>query len=134
MKAMTTGAVAPAGAVSTTEAYARVARGANRCWFGPRGRYGTTHVLHAEAAPPSAGGAVEIVVHERDRTSERPWGARAFLVVMTDTAGQASVEMENLRMPEAEAERMRREVPRWVADNLACDGDGAVGAGQVPKP
>jgi hypothetical protein len=137
MKSLTTGATAPSSlTVSTTEAYARVARGANRCWFGPKGRYRTTHVLYAEAAPAAAGGEVEIIVHERDTTSERPWGPRAFRIVMTSVAGQASVETENLRMPETEADRMRREVPIWVGDNLVCDGEKsapATAAGPAPQ-
>jgi len=123
MSTLATAAVPQTETVSAIETYERVARGANRCWFGGRGRYTQTHVLYAEVAPPAAGGSVELVVHERDRTSERPWGSRAFRVVMSNVAGQAQLDMENFRMPEADAARMRREVREWAVDRLACDGE-----------
>lgn len=110
---------------SPTEAYARIARGANRCWFGARGRLRTSHVLYAEAAPPSAGGNAEIIVHERDHQAERPWGARAFRITISSNGGLASIDSENLRMTQAEADRMVKEVRLWAADTLTCDDEPA---------
>jgi len=134
MSALSTAAVPTVTEISTTEAYARVARGANKCWFGPRGRFGSTHVLYAEAAPPSSGGAVEMVVHERDRTSERPWGARAARIRMSGGVSGPAIDFENLRLPDSEADRMRKEVWRWAADDLTCDGEPPAGSVAVMPP
>jgi hypothetical protein len=106
---------------STTETYARIARGANRCWFGGQGRYALTHVLYAELAPPTNGGEAEVVVHERDRAAERPWGARAFRVVLTGGAASTTIDTENFRMPDADAASMRREVHRWASGSSECE-------------
>jgi hypothetical protein len=118
MTPLMTSAISPSTAVSPLEAYARVARGANKCWFGPLGRYRTTHVLYAEAPP---GKGAEIVVHERDHAAERPWGARAMIVRIANVAGSAQVDAENLRMPDADAAHMRAEIARWATGDLTCD-------------
>jgi len=134
MTALSTAAIPGMAEISTTETYARVARGANKCWFGPRGRFGSTHVLYAEAAPPSSGGAVEMIVHERDRTSERPWGARALRIRMTGGGTGPAIDFENLRMPDTEVDRMRKDVWRWAADDLSCDGEPPAGSVAVMPP
>ena len=64
--------------LSSAEIYSRIARGANACWFGPRGRLGATHILHADVAPSMNGGAVEMVVHERATDQPKPWGYKSF--------------------------------------------------------
>lgn len=110
---------------STTETYARIARGANKCWFGGQGRYAVSHVLYAEVAPPTNGGEAEVVVHERDRQAERPWGARAFRIVLTGGSASTTIDTENFRMTEGDAERMRREVHRWASGGTDCDGAAA---------
>jgi hypothetical protein len=106
---------------STSETYARIARGANKCWFGGQGRYAQSHVLYAELAPPTNGGEAEVVIHERDRASERPWGARAFRIVLTGGSSSTAIDTENFRMPDGDAERMRREVHRWASGSTDCD-------------
>lgn len=113
---------------SSAEVYSRIARGANACWFGPRGRFGRTHILHADAAPSMNGGGVEMVVHERAADQPKPWGYKAFRVVLTESAGMdgspggggTSIEVENTRMPEAEAQRMRAEVFMWASAGEGC--------------
>lgn len=107
-------------AASPTEVYMRIARGANVCWFGPRGRITHSHVFHADAEPPAKGGKVEIVVHVRDRQGERPWGAKAFRVVLSPIDTQTEIGTENLKMPEPEAEQMRRDALRWATGSTEC--------------
>jgi hypothetical protein len=97
------------------EVYIRVARGAHQCWLGPAGPYRASHVFYAETASPTAkGGAGEILVHERDRTSERPWGPKAYRITFTVVDGQTDVGIENLRMPDTAA-HMSSDVLRWAA-------------------
>ncbi len=118
----------------SAEVYARIARGANACWFGPRGRLSTSHILHADAAPSMNGGGVEIVVHERAVDQPKPWGYKAFRVLLSESAGLdgtpgaggTSIAVENSRIPDAEALRMRAEVFQWAAGTEGCKADAAL--------
>ena len=95
------------------EIYSRVARGALSCWFGVNGSLKKTHVFHADAAPPSAGGEAEIVLHERDTAAQSPRSLRAFRVVFAKSNEGTQVKIENLRFPEAMANDMKADVVRW---------------------
>lgn len=118
----------------SAEVYSRIARGANACWFGARGRLSATHIFHADAAPSVSGGAVEIVVHERAVDQPKPWGYKAFRVVLTESAGLdgtpgaggTGIAVENARLPDAEAARMRAEVLQWAAGTEGCKADPAL--------
>jgi hypothetical protein len=123
----------------SAEVYSRIARGANACWFGPRGRIGTTHLLHADAAPSMNGGAVEMVVHERAVDQPKPWGYKAFRVLLTESAGidgpgtgGTDIAVENTRIPDAEGARMRAEVFQWAAGTESCKADPALD--KSPEP
>jgi len=125
-------------ALSSAEIYARIARGANACWFGPRGRLGRSYILHADAAPSMNGGAVELVVHERAIDQPKPWGYKAFRIQLTESPGMGggaagtSIDVENLRMPDAASVRMRAEVFQWAAGTEGCRADPAVDAALQP--
>ena len=120
--------------LSSAEIYSRIARGANACWFGPKGRIGATHLLHADVAPSMNGGGVEIVVHERAVDQPKPWGYKSFRVVLTESAGLdgtpggggTSIAVENARFPDAEAARMRAEVYQWASGVEGCKADPAL--------
>ena len=117
--------------LSSAEVYSRIARGANACWFGARGRISTSHILHADAAPSMNGGGVEIIVHERAVDQPKPWGYKAFRVVLTESAGMdgtpggggTGIVVENSRMTHAEFQRMRAEVFPWAAGTEGCRAD-----------
>jgi hypothetical protein len=126
--------------VSSAEIYSRIARGANACWFGARGRLSTSHILHADAAPSMNGGGVEIVVHERAVDQPKPWGYKAFRVLLSESAGMdgtpgaggTSIAVENSRIADAEAQRMRAEVYQWAGGTEGCKIDAALD--KVPEP
>lgn len=135
--------------LSSAEVYSRIARGANACWFGGRGRLAKTHILHADAAPSMNGGAVEMVVHERATDQPKPWGYKAFRVLLKESAGfdgtpgggGTSIAVENTRIADAEAARMRAEVFQWAAGTEGCKADPAldkaaepVAAAPAPQP
>lgn len=115
------------------EVYARVARGALRCWFGPEGSLKQTHVFHAKADPPASGGAAEIGVHTRE-TGSSHGVLRAFVVTITPSGGGAVVEPQNVRFPEPQAALMTADVSRWVAGKEGCSivGTGGWQAGPAP--
>lgn len=119
---------------SSTEVYARIARGANRCWFGGAGRLRRTHVLYADADSPQKGGGVEIVVHERAVDQPKIWGFKAYRVAISEVGGQSVVSVENLRMPEQEEPRMRSEVLRWADSKEDCAVEPVAEAPPEPAP
>ncbi len=112
----------------SAEIYSRIARGANACWFGPRGRFSATHILHADAAPSMSGGRVEIIVHERALDQPTPWGPRALRIELSEApglegtpgGGGTGIVVDNTRFPDPEATRMRAEVLQWAAGTDGC--------------
>lgn len=126
--------------LASAEVYSRIARGANACWFGPRGRLAKTHILHADAAPSMNGGAVDVVVHERAIDQPKPWGYKAFRVQLSESpgldgtpgAGGTTIAVENARIGEAEAARMRAEVFQWAGGTEGCRADPALD--KPPEP
>jgi hypothetical protein len=123
----------------STEVYSRIARGANACWFGARGRLAKSHLLYADADPSASGGKVEIVVHERAVDQPRPWGFKAFRILLSESTafdgssgGNTSVSVENVRMSDDEATRMRKEIYRWAAGIEGCTSDPGIEAVSDP--
>ena len=101
------------------EVYARVARGALKCWFGPEGSLKQTHVFHAKADPPSAGGAAEIGVDTREAGSSHGV-LRAFGVAITPSGEGSVVETRNVRFADAQSALMMADVTRWVQGQEGC--------------
>jgi hypothetical protein len=103
-----------------TELYARIARGAQTCWFGGNGPLKRQYIFHADAEPPSKGGQAEIVIHEIDKSTPNPRGARAFRVTVTPTGDTSTVQSENARFPLEIGQRMTADVRRWARNDLSC--------------
>ena len=102
---------------TATEVYALVARGAVTCWFGVNGPLKATHIFHADAAPPSAGGAVEITVHERDPTQPNPRGTRALLILIANEAAGSDttrVVIDNKKFPTDLSDALRTDAFAWA--------------------
>jgi hypothetical protein len=121
-----------------TEVYTRVASGANACWFAQRGALAKSHILHAEAEPPSKGGAAEIYVHERDDVGPTPWGNKVFRVALTPAGEQTEIDVRNLKLPEPLAAQMRADVFQWAVGEKGCRaGEGGTGFNKeepAPEP
>ena len=105
---------------SATELYTRIARGALLCWFGRGGPLKADYIYHADAQPPSRGGGADIAIHVRDLTAPSPRGVRAFRIVIAPDGNAATYSVENLKMSEALAARMTREVERWAVEEAGC--------------
>lgn len=121
-------------AAGSTAVYARIASGANRCWFGGGGRLRRSHIMHADAASEHRGGAVEIVIHERAVDQPKIWGFKAYRISISETSGQSVVSVENARMPEQEEQRMRTEVLRWADGKEDCAVPPVLEAPPEPAP
>lgn len=122
----------PAG--SATEVYARVALGANTCWFGAKGPLKKDYIYHAEADAPSRGGKSEITIHNRDPSQPNPRGAKAYKINIEPAGEAASLATENVKMPEAFAAAMTADVGRWSKGDQGCTGTStAAAAGWAPQ-
>ncbi|MGB4865220.1 MAG: hypothetical protein WBP38_04930 [Hyphomicrobium sp.] len=122
---------------SPTEIYARVARGANSCWFGGSGPLKKDYIYHAEADAPSRGGKAKIEIHVRDPSQPNPRGPKAFRInIDPEPDGtSAALKVENLRMPEPMANGMTADVHRWAKGDQGCAGSSTVaGWGAEPPP
>lgn len=107
---------------TATEVYARVARGANQCWFGADGPLKKDYVYHADADAPSRGGKAEIVLHERDRSKPNPRGPKAYRIKIDPVGEQATLQTENLKMSESVAASLAGDVSRWSKGEHGCVG------------
>jgi hypothetical protein len=105
---------------SPPHVYGLIARGAMSCWFAATGQLKKSHIFHADVDPPTAGGAVEIAVHERDNTGPNAWGARVFKVALKLSGEQTIIDVENIKMPEAVAVPMRADVFHWAQGGRDC--------------
>lgn len=115
------------------DVYARVARGALKCWFGPEGSLKATHVFHARVDPPSAGGSAEIGVHTREAGSTIGV-LRAYVIAINPVSGGGStIEVQNVRLPEKDAALMKADVARWIAGQEGCSVIGTGGWQAGPK-
>jgi hypothetical protein len=111
-----------------TDVYTRIARGALNCWFGAAGPLKPGYIYHAEAEPPSKGGRSEIVIFEKDQAADDPRSMRVYRVVISMVDEKTKLEVENLKISEPLATRLRGDVDRWAANEEGC-GEGPITAG-----
>lgn len=111
-----------------TEVYTRIARGVLTCWFGSSGPLKASYIYHADAEPASKGGTSEIKILTRDADADDPRALRAYRIVISPSQDKTKIEIENLRLPEALAARLKLDVERWAGDEEGC-GEGPVTAG-----
>jgi hypothetical protein len=110
------------GGLGTSDTYARIARGANTCWFGANGPLRYTHIFHADAKPASKGGEVDITIHERVVGKPSPLGFVAFKVAITGSESQSEVTVNNNKFPQDVGQLMRADVEAWSRGGRRCSG------------
>jgi hypothetical protein len=115
------------------EVYARIARGALKCWFGPEGSLKASHVFHAKVDSPTSATPAEIAVHTREAGSSHGV-LRAFAISITPSGSGSLVEAQNIRFPAPQGEMMIADVGRWTGGSDTCSVVGAGGwnAGAPP--
>ena len=107
-----------------SEVYVKIARLAKACWFAPPAPLQQGYVFTADVSPDSRGGAASIVIFEHNlgqshgANAER--GLVAFEVTLSPSGDRTSIGIENSRIPEAFAERMKSDIERWAAGETAC--------------
>ncbi|MFN0219606.1 MAG: hypothetical protein ACKVP4_12430 [Hyphomicrobium sp.] len=117
---------------SATELYARIARGANSCWFAPAGPLKRGYIYNAEADAPSRGGKAEVTIHSRAQGQPNPRGAKAYFIRIIPEGENAKVETENVSMSEQAAAEMTADVKRWAKGEQGCVGN-STAAGWAPQ-
>lgn len=112
-----------------TELYTRIARGSVTCWFGASGPLKGRHIYHADAEPESKGGAAEITIFVKDTTAgPDPKALKAFQIAIKPTGGTPELGVENFKIEEPLATRLKADVARWAAGEEEC-GQGAITQG-----
>lgn len=86
------------------------------CWFNPTGPLLPYHMYRADVSPE--GETAKIGVYEMTR-QKRP-GAIAYLIVLQEERGYASVKTQNRKMPQEVAARLRYDVERWTRGDGSC--------------
>lgn len=128
-----TPADAPRPVGAPTEIYTRIARGILTCWFGPAGPLKPKYIYHADAEPPSKGGASVISIHHRDREATDPRSIRAWKLAVVPAPEGTSVNIENYKLPPEIAEPLTRDARRWAAGEEGC-GEGSLSAAASAPP
>lgn len=125
----------PSGRVvgTPTEVYTRIARGVLTCWFGADGPLKSAYIYHAQADPASKGGNAQIRIMTRDHEASDPRALRAYLIAISPGEGVTKVEVENRRLPEPMAVRLKEDIDRWATGQDGC-GEGPVTAGWSAEP
>lgn len=116
-----------------TDVYTRIARGVLTCWFGADGPMKSSYIYHAEADPASKGGRSEIKIMTRDREADDPRALRAYRIAISPSESKTKVEVENVRLPEPLAVRLKADVVRWSKNEEGC-GETPVTAGWAANP
>ena len=114
---------------TSTELYERIGRGLRRCWLGLDSPMRQTHLYEAIAEPAHKGGRAEIIIREKDAVEGAAAGSgqrggRALRIAIqpdVSSADRATVEIENLKLPEADAARLKRDVNAWAIGGLGCE-------------
>jgi len=119
---------------SPTEVYTRIARGVLTCWFGADGPLKSKYIYHAEAEPVSRGANSQIKIMTRDKEADDPRALRAYRVGISPSQGNTRVEIENFRLPEDLALRLKQDVERWSAVEEGGCGETPVTAGWAADP
>jgi hypothetical protein len=120
---------------TSTAVYTRIARGANTCWFGPRGTLDRTYIWHARAEPEAKGGMAEILIHERVDKNQR--GLKAFSVTIAPKGDGSAVSAQSLKIPADVGKQLTADAYRWAKGNIGCregDSDWAPVAAATKQP
>lgn len=117
-----------------TEVYTRIARGVLTCWFGAEGPLKAQYIYHASAEPASRGGNSEIKIMTRDVAADDPRALRAYRIAISPSQDKTRVEIENVRLAEPLADRLKQDVERWSASEDSGCGETPVTAGWAAEP
>lgn len=119
-----------------TELYARIARGANACWFAPNGPLKRRYIYDAEADAPSRGSKAEITIHVREPSQPNPRGPKAYRISIVPDGENAKITTENMSMTEVAAKEMTADVERWSRGEQGCAASATAGwtAADPPAP
>lgn len=117
------------------EVYGRIGRGLRQCWLGPDRPLNAGYLYEASTEPAHKGGRSEIVIRERETNGPSTRGSRAFTILISPDpshSDQSVVEVQNAKLPQAQAADIERQVKGWATGALGCD-DGSAKAAWQPQ-
>ena len=100
--------------------YSHIARNIKQCWLKQPKPLLDKHVFYATATPNAAGGQAVITLNELTKDGKK--GLTAFKVEFLPLdGGKTNVRVDNYRMPEDLAKRLKANVRFWSSGRVSCN-------------
>ena len=99
--------------------YQRIARHAQRCWFGPFGSLHKQYMMHADVPPPNSSSPVTITIHRRLADDRRPWGAGLLRLELTGQS-TTSLAFANIGLDPVRQDYLTAGLTRWANGRDDC--------------
>ena len=105
------------------DVYTRLARLAKLCWMSPPAPLTLGYLFTAEVAPESRGGSGSIVIFEKNTSLgiKGDRGLVAYSMSLTASGDATTIGVQNGRISEGFANKMRSDVERWAAGETGCN-------------
>ncbi len=106
------------------DVYIKFARLAKACWLTAPAPLQEGYLFTADANPEGRGGAVSIVIFEKNASAgiKGDRGLAAYSMSLTPSGAEAtSIGVDNARVPEGFAKKMQADVERWAAGETDCN-------------
>lgn len=116
---------------SPEDIYLRIARQAQRCWFGPFGTLHGRYMMHADVPPPNSSEPVTITVHRRLANEKKPWGTSVLRLELTGQS-TTSLVFANIGRDPAQQKAFREGLTRWANGQDDCGPEPPAGANPAP--
>lgn len=104
---------------SPADIYQRIARQAQRCWFGPFGKLHTQYMMHADVPPPTSSEPVTLTVHRRLDSATKPWGPGLIRLELSGTS-TTTLTFENIGLKPAAQKTITEGLTRWANGRTDC--------------
>ena len=106
------------------DVYVKFARLAKLCWLSAPAPLQQGYLFTADASPEARGGAVSIVIYEKNAAPGIAGGRGlvAYFMALTPSGDAAtSVSVENARIAAGFAAKMQTDVERWAVGETGCN-------------
>jgi hypothetical protein len=106
------------------DVYVKLARLAKACWLSDPAPLQQGYLFTADANPEARGGAVSIVIYEKNASLgiKGDRGLVAYSISLTPSGDTAtSISVENGRIADGFAKKMQADVERWAAGETDCN-------------
>ncbi len=123
------------------DVYVKFARLAKSCWLSVPAPLQQGYLFTADASPEARGGAVSIVIFEKNSAAgiKGDRGLVAYSISLTPSGDAATfVSVDNARIADGFAKKMQADIERWAAGETDCNAATAwptqAASGDAPEP